>query len=200
LWGTKKIQMDIKKNRKRLKLVSRILILSLLIWIVGSFQSCKKEENLCSSINNSYLEINGERFEIDKEKEGIIFTCEFNSDAEGFLISIDEFRHTIGGIVVDDFIGVLLKLEELKEGVYKLKRYEEYYCENEDFEILKIGEGITSIQTNNCCSFLNEEAEIEVFKCNGSFIIKGENINYSEYGCEVDQGGRFKANFQLVCN
>ena len=30
--------------------------------------------------------------------------------------------------------------------------------------------------------------------------VKGENINYSEYGCEVDQGGTFKANFQLVCN
>ncbi len=180
--------------------MSRILILSLLILIVGSLQSCKKEENLCSTINNSYLEINGERHEIDKEEEGIIFTCEFNSDAEVFVISLDEFRHTIGGIVVDDVFGVILKFKELKEGKYRLKRYEEYYCENEDFEILKTGEGLSSIQTNNCCSFMNEETEIEVFKCNGSFIIKGENINYSEYGCEVDQGGTFKANFQLVCN
>lgn len=188
------------KMRAHIKLISGVLIVFFFIGIAVIFPACKKEEKPCLSVNESFIEINGERFDIDKEKQGVIMSCEFNSDLNGFVVAMDEFRHKIGGIIVDDFFAVLLKLNELKEGTYPLKRYEEYFCENKNWDILKSGEAISSIQINNCCSYLNEEAEIEVLNCNGSFLIKGNNINYREISCDVEQGGSFTLSFQLVCN
>lgn len=192
--------MDKIKIRPYFKLASKFFIIYLLFLIAVTLPSCKKEEKLCAAVNESYIEINGERFDIDKEKEGIIMSCEFNTDLDGFIIAMDEFRHKIGGISINDFFAILLRLRELKEGVYPLKRYEEYFCKNKNWDILKEGEAVSSIQTNNCCSFLNEEAEIEILNCNGTFIIKGENINYREPYCILEKGGSFTVSFQLVCN
>ncbi len=170
-----------------------------LFFTISLSLSCKKDEKKCMSSDNSFIQINDEKYEIDTEGNEVLFKCEYNTDLNGYIIGFDEIIETVGGIKINDGLIVFIKINELKEGVYPLKHFEDYYCQTGDWAIIKDGEAFSSIQVNNCCSFMNEEAFIEVIKCNGTFIIKGENITFTEYSCEVEEGGSFTASFELIC-
>ena len=129
------------------------------VLLICSFQSCKQEDDQpnvesCSMSDEFYIIINEDKYAISQDEEGLIFGCMFDSTFNGYIIAIDEFRHTIGGVIVNDVIGVLIKSNKLEEGVFPLKRNEDFYCQNNDFNLMD-NEAISSIQVNNCCEFFN---------------------------------------------
>jgi hypothetical protein len=181
----------------------KIVLFTALIFSLSFFHSCKSDDESnepesCTLPMDAFLTINGEQYNVDYENEELIFRCEYVFDAEGIIISIDELKDTVGGVIIDDYFSILLKQGQLEEGVFQLKRNEASYCANGDYNLME-GEAISSIQLNNCCNFRNADATIEIIECDGSFVIIGDNINYSEYSCEVEQGGDFTASFQLIC-
>lgn len=182
---------------KHLKLESiQWLIIGVIILFISS---CGDDDATCQD-NSPYIEINGDCFAIDRNEKGLVYTTQFRSDLGGYIISVDEFRHTVGGIFINDVIGIFIKMDELKEGVYPLVDNDMNFCENEDDHLEKLspGQAIAYIQTFNIGNFYNEDAEIRIIKSNDSFIIKGENIIFSEYSCRIELGTNFDASFQLI--
>lgn len=188
---------------------SKSLFFLLLIIIVFA-QSCHKDDPLiqedppieevdpCAESLDSYIIINDEKLIIDLDDPELMVRCQYDSTLNKFVVAIDELIETVGGIEINDVIGVGFEMDQLKPGDYNLVRTEDTYCETGEFSLMP-NEAFSSIQTSNCCEFYNSESSIQVFECDNSIYIKADSIVYSEFECDIDLGGSFVASFQIKC-
>jgi len=183
---------------------------SLLVLVSILVQSCSdeipemeeedpiEEINPCDENLDSYIIINNEKFILDLDDPELIFKCEFDSSLNLFIVALDELIQTVGGIEINDVLGIGFSMNELRPGNYKLVRFEEVFCSTGEIELMT-DDAFSSIQTSNCCEFYSEESSVQVFECDNSLYIKTDSIVYSEFVCDVNQGGSFIASLQLKC-
>lgn len=189
---------------------SNYMKILLFILLISFTQSCSDEDPIieeeisieevdpCDESLESYVIINDEKYILDLNDPELIVSCEFDSTLNLFVIAIDELIQTVGGIEINDVIGVGFSMDQLKTGNYDLVRTEESFCETGEFSLMT-DEAFSSIQTSNCCEFYNEKSSIQIFECDNSMYIKADSVVYSEFQCNLEQGGSFVASFQIKC-
>jgi hypothetical protein len=183
--------------------MKKIKNLGLFIIMITSFNACDKEKSTlnaeCDWPIESYVEINGDREFINQFAPNLIFRCEYINGDDWFVIGIDELITNVGGIEINDVLGLVIRIKVLEEGTYPMVRINENFCETKEL-VIPTNAGISTFQLDNCCSYFNKTASVEIKRCSDNYLVKVESVEYTELECDLNKGISFTASFQFVCS